>query len=333
MGLTQKQYADILDGYAARRRQNRLLEQERREEIYAAIPAIRTIDEDIAHISLEAARSMLFHPDPDIRKQLHEEISRRSGEKTVLLVSHGFPEDYLDPLYTCRDCKDTGLIDGIQCHCFSGYVAEVYYEQSNLTDQLDRISFATFRLDYYSEAVSRDYPVSPRDNILKVLDQSRSFIREFDDRPGQNLLIYGRAGTGKTFLSCCIAGELLARGKQVIYMTAYQFFRQLELATFHSDEADPDTLSWLTDCDLLIIDDLGTEMNNAFINSQLFLYINERILRKKSTIINTNLSLQQISSSYTERVSSRIIEAYRLIHIYGEDIRIKKAVSSDRFDI
>ena len=141
-------------------------------------------------------------------------------------------------------------------------------------------------------------------------------------------MIYGNAGVGKTFLSNCIAGELLNRGKGVIYLTAYQFFDQLADYTFRRGANNAQTLPAFLHCDLLIIDDLGTELNNSYINSQLFLCINEGILNKKSTIISTNLSLEQINRSYTERVFSRIIQSYTLLHIYGEDIRIKKTFSS-----
>lgn len=188
-------------------------------------------------------------------------------------------------------------------------------------------SFSAFRREYYSTQRSGREKLSPRENIENVLSASHSFIESFDSKPGQNLLIYGNAGVGKTFLSNCIAGELLNRGKGVIYLTAYQFFDQLADYTFRRGANNAQTLPAFLHCDLLIIDDLGTELNNSFINSQLFLCINERILNKKSTIISTNLSLEQINRSYTERVFSRIIQSYTLLHIYGEDIRIKKAFS------
>lgn len=328
MSLSQQQYMDILNGYSNRRRSNHLKEQQRREEIYHVIPDIRKIDEQIAFISLQKTRYMLFHPETDKKEELHREIYALSMEKVNLLAMHGYPPDYLDPIYTCRSCQDTGYIGDNRCSCFHQYIADILYNQSNLKDILDHENFSTFCIDFYSKETTEKHPLSPRDNIKEVLNRSYAFIRQFDDPPGQNLLIYGNAGVGKTFLSNCIAGELLKKGKSVIYLTAYQFFHQLEDYTFRREEENADTLSWLLNCDLLIIDDLGTEMNNAFINSRLFLCMNERILKKKSTIINTNLSLKQLSRTYSERISSRIIESYALMHIYGEDIRIKKAVSS-----
>lgn len=301
----------------------------RRNQIYEAIPKIRQLDDEIAHISVEKTRYMLLHPGTDKKDELHKQIHDLSMEKINLLALHGYPADYLDPVYTCPACKDTGYIGSRRCACFGRYVADILWDQSNLQDILATANFESFRLDYYSDSGSDRQMISPRQNIRDVLGKCRVFLEQFDKYPGQNLFIHGHAGVGKTFLSGCIAGELLKREKSVVYLTAYQFFHHLEEYTFHREEADTDKLSWLPGCDLLIIDDLGTELNNAFINSRLFLCINERILKKKSTIINTNLSLEQISRTYTERVSSRIIESYQLLHIYGEDIRIKKAVSSE----
>lgn len=328
MSLSQNQYLDIMHQYDQQRRDNYAEEQKRREEIYTAIPQIRLIDEQIAHISVERAKKMIFQPETDERESLKAEIYELSMEKINLLAVHHYPTDYLDPIYRCSTCKDTGYVGTEKCHCFQQRILDILYDQSNLRDLVKKENFSAFRTEYYSETAKTGESLSPRENILNVLLLSHNFIDNFERSPGSSLLIYGNAGVGKTFLSNCIAEELLKKGKSVIYLTAYQFFNQLADYTFRREENNSDTLSFLLNCDLLIIDDLGTELNNAFINSQLFLCVNERILRKKSTIISTNLSLEQISRSYTERIFSRIIESYTLLHIYGEDIRIKKAFSS-----
>ena len=327
MSLSSRQYAQIMDIYARHRQAGIIAGQKRQEEIYQILPEIRRIDDQIAHISVEKARYMVLHPGEDKKEELHKEILDLSMTKLDLLVTHGYPPDYLDPVYTCPLCRDTGYTDKGRCTCFNRYASEILSEQSNLKDIRKEADFSAFRTDYYSDKPAQNHPVSPLENIKKILSECHKYISVFDKCPGDNLLIYGNAGVGKTFLSICIGGELLDRGKSVIYLSSYQFFHQLEEYTFHREDHSEDTLSELLNCDLLIIDDLGTEMNNAFINSRLFSCINERILRKKSTIINTNLSLKQISRTYSERISSRIIESYRLLHIYGDDIRIKKAVS------
>ena len=330
MGISTRQYQDIMNEYDAVRRRNYMAEQERKERVYALIPEIRQIDEQIAHISVEKAKALLLKQvsNAEAKKSLQDTIYDLSMEKVNLLAIHDYPADYLDPIYDCPECKDTGYIGDKKCRCFQQKIRHILYSQSNIEDVAGTESFSAFRREYYSTQRSGREKLSPRENIENVLSASHSFIESFDSQSGQNLLIYGNTGVGKTFLSNCIAGELLNRGKGVIYLTAYQFFDQLADYTFRRGANNAQTLPAFLHCDLLIIDDLGTELNNSFINSQLFLCINERILNKKSTIISTNLSLEQINRSYTERVFSRIIQSYTLLHIYGEDIRIKKTFSS-----
>lgn len=328
MALSRTQYQAIMDSYARTRHENLMEHQRRKEEIYDAVPEIRAIDEKIAHISIEAAKYQLFHPETDGRAALRQKIYDLSMEKVDLLVIHQYPADYLDDIYTCPDCRDTGYIGSEKCHCFQQHILHVLYDQSNLRELIRVENFQNFRLVYYSDRPERNGALSPRENMREILGRCRRFIASFDSHPGGNLLISGNTGVGKTYLANCIAGEILKAGKSVIYMSAHQFFSQLADYTFRRGQENADTLSFLLHCDLLIIDDLGTELNNGFINSQLFLCINERILHRKSTIISTNLSLKQLSQTYTERISSRFIESYEYFHIYGEDIRIKKAVSS-----
>ena len=328
MALSRTQYQAIMDSYARTRHENLMEHQRRKEEIYDAVPEIRAIDEKIAHISIEAAKYQLFHPETDGRAALRQKIYDLSMEKVDLLVIHQYPADYLDDIYTCPDCRDTGYIGSEKCHCFQQHILHVLYDQSNLRELIRVENFQNFRLDYYSDRPERNGALSPRENMREILGRCRRFIASFDSHPGGNLLSSGNTGVGKTYLANCIAGDILKAGKSVIYMSAHQFFSQLADYTFRRGQENADTLSFLLHCDLLIIDDLGTELNNGFINSQLFLCINERILHRKSTIISTNLSLKQLSQTYTERISSRFIESYEYFHIYGEDIRIKKAVSS-----
>ena len=328
MALSQTQYQEIMDSYSRIRHANQMEHQRRKEEIYDIVPEIRMIDEKIAHISISAAKYQLFHPDTDGRSSLRSEIYELSMEKVNLLAVHHYPTDYLDDIYDCPDCQDTGYVGSEKCHCFQQHILDILYDQSNLRELIRTENFDNFRLDYYSDRPDTGSGLSPRENMREILARCRRFIDTFDITPGDNLLISGNTGVGKTFLANCIAAEILKRGKSVIYMTAHQFFSELADYTFRRNQGNSDTLSFLLHCDLLIIDDLGTELNNGFINSQLFLCINERILHKKSTIISTNLSLKQLSQTYTERISSRFIESYEYFHIYGEDIRIKKAVSS-----
>lgn len=328
MALSPAQYRAIMDAYDQTRRDNQMEGQRRKEEIYDVIPAIRDIDAQIAHISVSAAKRRLFHPEEDNRQSLHDEIYALSMEKVNLLAIHHYPADYLDPIYHCPLCEDTGYVGTEKCRCFHRQILDLLYDQSNLKELVRRENFSTFHLEYYSDVLLPGKDFSPRDNMENILKKCHDFLDSFDRVPGQNLLISGNTGVGKTFLTNCIASVLLQRGISVVYLTAHQFFDRLADYTFRREQDNSDTLTFLLGCELLIIDDLGTELNNGFINSQLFLCLNERILRKKSTIISTNLSLKQLSRTYTERISSRIIESYEHFHIFGEDIRIKKAFSS-----
>ena len=314
--------------YDRTRQHNHRLESERLQEVYSSLPEIRDIDQAIASDSLQAARRMLYDPSSDCRAELHTRVEQLIRRKRELLIRNHFPADYLEPVYSCTYCKDTGYVDNRKCFCFEQKILNLLYEQSNLTSAIREQNFDSFRLDYYSTQVPANMQLSPRENMQQVLDISYDYIRHFKEKPGQNLLIHGHPGVGKTFLTTCIAAELIKAGHSVIYLTAYELFEQLADYTFRREEENEHTLPLIRSADLLIIDDLGTELNNAFINSQLFLCINDRILKKRSTIINTNLPLREISQIYTERISSRLIQYYTILHIYGDDIRIKKAFSA-----
>ncbi len=315
-----------MNEYDRIRQANYQLELDRQTEIYSLIPDIREIDETIASESMGVAKRMLFQPDQDQREALHARIDQLVRKKRELLTGNGYSPDYLDPVFCCSHCKDTGYVEDRKCVCFEERIKKLLAGQSNLTTEIMEQNFGTFRMDWYSTEVPKGKKLSPRDNMKNILDGVYAFIRDFDRQPGRNLLIHGHSGVGKSFLSACIAAELIKAGKSVIYLPSYQLFDQL---ADHAFGRDPEgrIMDNIRETDLLIIDDLGTEVNNAFVNSQLFLCINERILRKKSTIINTNFSLKEISRTYSERISSRLIQFYTILHIYGEDIRIKKAFS------
>ena len=240
------------------------------------------------------------------------------------MQEHGLTSDYLKPVYHCPDCKDTGYVNGRRCHCFEQAAINLVYTQSNLKEILERENFSTFSFDYYSAddinpATGHSSLETARDAVAKCHD----FIDHFDST-FSNLYLYGDTGIGKTFLSNCIAKELLDRGHSVIYFTAFQLFDILSKGVFKRDEEALLSHRNIFDCDLLIIDDLGTELSNSFTTSQLFLCINERILRQKSTIISTNLGMNQLADIYSERVLSRISSNYTLLKLFGADIRILK---------
>ena len=317
MALTNTQYDTIFRSYEAIQLQNRHLQEEHRDEVYELIPEYKDIDSAISKMALEHGKRYVSG-DQNALTQMREELARLADRKKALLNEYGFPEDYLSPIYTCPDCKDTGYIDGKKCHCFKQAMIRLLYTQSNIEDILTEENFDNFSYEYYNQTEAA--------LMKKIVTECRSFIDTFDS-DYRNLFFYGDVGVGKTFLTNCIAKELIESGHSVIYFTAFQLFDALAQKTFHSYNATEEIKNvheHIFDCDLLIIDDLGTETTNSFVSSQLFLILNERNLRKKSTIISTNLSLESLSKQYSERTFSRISGYYQLFKFEVEDIRLKK---------
>lgn len=298
----------------------------RTQEVYALIPELKDIDDEVVTCAMQSAKLMLMGDNKSLSK-LKKLTDQAATRRIKLLEEHGFPKDYLTLKYRCPDCKDTGFINNEKCHCFKQAIVDILYSQSNIKNAIEKENFSTFSYDFYSDDyVEPTTKLTPRENIRRVVNVCKDFIENFGTKH-ENLLLYGNTGVGKTFLANCIAKELLDRSNTVIYLTAFQLFDILEKNKFGKDEENFESqnqFDYILDCDLLIIDDLGTELNNSFVNVQLYLCINERLLRNKSTIISTNLSLDNINTIYSERVFSRIASNYSLLKIVGEDIRLKK---------
>ena len=248
--------------------------------------------------------------------------------KAEILQDNGYSADYLSPIYTCADCKDTGYRNGKPCHCFMQAKLQILYDNSNMGEVLERENFDTFCEEYYDDTVvHKNLSITPRENIRRIKEICLKFIRHFDE-VYDNLLFYGNTGVGKTFLTHCIAKELLDRSHTVLYLTSQQLFAILEKNKFQKD--NPYTVNeqaaYILNSELLIIDDLGTELSNSFTISQLYHIIEERHINKRSTIISTNLSFAELRERYSERVFSRFTGYYDFKQIVGNDIRIKKAV-------
>ena len=323
MSLTNAQYDEIMRGYQSRQIRNHHLTQERLEKVFAKIPQLKSINDQIATLSVASARKKL-DADQTGFLQMKQEIEDLKEEKAALLSVHGFSSDIFEPVYTCKDCKDTGYINGQKCQCFKQEIINVVYSQSNIRNILSRENFDSFSFEYYSdEDINPTTGLSALETAHRAVKECKHFINDFENKP-KNLFFYGNTGVGKTFLSNCVAHELLNQGQSVIYFTAFQLFDILSKGVFDRDADAIAAHQNIFDCDLLIIDDLGTEFANSFTTSQLFLVLNERLLRQKSTIISTNLNLNQMMDMYSERTWSRISSNYTLIKLFGDDIRIQK---------
>lgn len=329
MGLNNNQYQAIMRDYDNIQLKNRHIADKRKEEVYSEIPRIEQIDKEVADISVSQAKK-LIDGDSNALSELKAALDRLSAEKQELLLANHFPDDYLKPVYDCYDCKDTGYKpNGEKCHCFIQSSIDLLYTQSNIREILEEENFNTFSYDYFSDKIDERTGNSPRDIITKAVEISKDFIRKFSYEY-QNILLCGNTGTGKTFLTNCIAKEILEASYSVLYFSSTQLFNQLGKATFSKNEDNITSIqSDITECDLLIIDDLGTELTNSFVATALFTCLNERHLSKKSTIISTNLSLTDIRDKYSERISSRITLNYQIVRLLGDDIRIKKRLNNN----
>lgn len=317
MSISNSQYDALMRKYEEKRIKNRHILTEHKSEVYDLIPEYKQLDSEIGNISVEQGRK-LIGGDADALSVLREKIRIMTARKAELLSDYGFPEDYLEPIYDCPNCKDSGYIGTTRCKCLKQEIIRVLYSQSNIESILETENFDNLSYEYYNDA--------DIDKMRRIVDECKAFVKDFNNEY-DNLLLLGNVGTGKTFLTNCIARELLSSGNSVIYFTAGKLFDTLAKYAFRSGEADEDLSSVHEDifsCDLLIIDDLGTEITNSFVSSQLFAILNERDIRKKSTIISTNLSFESLSERYSERNFSRIFGFYKTIRIDIDDIRITK---------
>ncbi len=325
MSLSHSQYQAIMRIYNERQYQDKHDQDKRREEIYGRFPRVRALEEEIAAQAAAHARRLL-DGDAQAGERLKEKTAELRGQIDGILRENGYPADYMQMRYVCPLCGDTGYVDGKKCRCFVREQMNLLYAQSNIADVLRRENFSTFSFDVYDgSTVIPELDMTVSDYMRRVHGWCLRYVEEFPERHG-SLLFTGGTGVGKTFLTNCIARELIDRCYSVIYLSANDLVDVFSGSKFHSDSEEDmkETYRHLLECDLLIIDDLGTELNNSFVSSQLFYCINERMVRRAGTIISTNLSVPMLRDVYSDRVSSRIISGYEIIPLYGEDIRTKR---------
>ena len=322
-------YRDILKSihldYERKRDEEERLKRMRTQEIYRDIPAIKRIDEDIFKIGLDMAKFIIGNPDgykEDIEKA-KEKIEKLKMEKAFLLTESNIDPSYMEKNYDCKTCKDKGYLDnGNKCTCLKQKLVSRAYKMSNIETNLLKDNFKNFDINIFKEEPFEGEAMTPRENMIDIVGIAESFIGNFEEKNDDNLLFYGTTGLGKTFLCSCIAKALLDKDKIVVYQTAFTILEILERKRFGRDR-DKTSYEYdlLFDADLLIIDDLGTEVSNTFTNAEIFNIVNTRIIKGKKTIISTNLTPKEISQIYTDRVFSRILEKFIPLKFYGEDIR------------
>jgi len=319
MGLTNAQYDEIMREYDKKRIEASHRLDSKAAQVYEMIPEYSDVEDEIREIAFEYGMKSIGG-DENALSEMREKIARLGDKKAELLASHGFSPDYLDPDYSCKDCNDTGYIGKQKCHCLTQKILQMLYSKSNVGDILEKENFDTLDMDQYTDS---EYEI-----MEPVINKCKDYVSKFDTEY-ENLLFMGKPGVGKTFLSNCIAKSLLDKGHSVIYFTSVQLFDTLSTYAFSYDYSE-NSLSMKEDivsCDLLIIDDLGTEMTNNFVSSHLFNIINEREIRNKATIISTNLDIAEITGRYSERVLSRLVGRYTRLKLDISDIRFKSRIS------
>lgn len=259
---------------------------------------------------------------------IEAKIKMLRTKKAEILKSLNLPEDYLDDIYSCEKCRDTGYDEnGDRCSCLKKLIARNIGKSSNMTESMHNQRFEKFNFSMFA-AQPPDNGRDPMTRIKKIYDICRNFAEDFDTAH-KNLLLIGNAGTGKTYISSCIANRALERGKSVYYQTAFNLFDALERLKFgrYTPEEQEDfeaVQKYINTADLLIIDDLGTEFISSYSSVMLFNIINNRLLNKQSTILSTNLSIENLTRQYSQRFVSRICGDYEILRFIGRDLRFLK---------
>lgn len=321
VNLKNVNHEKILNEYLKIRRKNDDIQKNRLKEVYQKIPRIEILDNSARDISMNAYKDYQKNNNIKVFEDLNKKIEDIKKEKSKLLKDNNFDKTYLDPIYDCEFCKDTGYVDGKKCNCYKQKQLKELYEISGLKEILKRENFNNLVYDYYDrEYIIKDIESTQYEYMKKVIKICKNYIEEFDTK-NQSIFFTGNPGVGKTFLSNCIAKELIERLKVVVRIGAAELVEIIKAGSRDFD-AEPDP--YLVESDLLIIDDLGTELNTEWNSSSIFNIIDERLKFNKATIITTNLSYNDIRDRYSERVSSRIFSEYITIPLYGRDIRMIK---------
>ncbi|MBE6548476.1 MAG: hypothetical protein E7667_06365 [Ruminococcaceae bacterium] len=319
MSFNRENYKRIKEEYDGKYLKARDAADLRRAQIHAEIPEIAKLDRELSGVGLEVLEAAISGRADEIEriKAKNTELLSRRGE---LLAAAGYPADYTEIKYECELCSDTGAIDNKMCSCMRRKLVEAGIASSGMSDLIKRQSFENFSLDYYKQS---EQVYSVMSAIYKVLCK---YAEDFAPQTSGNIAMFGGTGLGKTHLSSAVAGKVIQKGHDVYYASALSLFADFELRRFgNSASVSADgNINRYFDCDLLIIDDLGTEVTNQFTTSCLYDIINSRLNAKKPTIISTNLSQDEFRKRYWDRITSRVLGEYSVLPFCGTDIRSQK---------
>ncbi len=311
--------------YKSLREKNIKSQMEKREYVSKIHPEILNIERKINSLTLRLFKNKT---NEEI-ENLNEIIDDLKIKKRKILKSINLPENYLDLEYECEKCKDTGYIIEKKCSCLFKKLGNLYLNDSDLKLLIKSNNFDNFDFSFFSKNKFRNDGLTPNKNIKAIYSDILKYIKNFENI-STNLLFIGECGSGKTFLSHCIAKELLERGFLVIYKTSEELFQEIQFYYSNKNYHNNFKLieeSVLMQCDLLIIDDLGTETYNNNVHSNFFNFLNKKLLLDKKLLISTNFSLEYIRNHYSDRISSRIFGNFNIYNFFvDEDIRIQKKI-------
>ena len=327
MGYEQSVLRRATARLEAQRKAREEAQERLRSEIYAKLPRVAAIDRELRRTITQIIAASLrdgSDPVPAIGVIRDKNLSLQA-EKAALLTEHGYPADALDDKPACPKCGDTGWRGAQMCECLKKLCAQEQIQELSKLLDLGEQSFDAFRLDYYSDQVDPQYGRSPREAMALILRVCRQYGEGFPQYPHRNLFLYGTPGLGKTFLSACIARTVAEKGCSVVYDTAANVFARFEEKKFlrygeEARQAGEDTRRYLA-CDLLILDDLGSEFTSPFVQAALYQVVNTRLIDGKHTVISSNLDPEGIRQRYSAQVASRLQGEYLCLGFLGEDIR------------
>lgn len=299
-------------------------EDQLRAELFAKNPRLAEIENELASLGSSVVKSVVSGEDEVLLliEGFRLRAESLTEERRQILQSLGYGETVLDRLPICPLCKDSGIYEGSLCTCVKQEARRLCFEDLNRSSPLSLSRFSDFSLDYYPDT-SSPTGKSPRRRMEEVLCYCKGYAREFT-KDSPNLLFFGKTGLGKTHLSLAIARQVIEKGYFVLYLPCQTAVDRLEREKFRSEESCAGSFDQLTECDLLVLDDLGTEFLTSFTQTSLYNLINSRLLRKLPTILNTNLTLKELNDRYGERLTSRIGGAFTEIYFDGEDVRLLK---------
>ncbi len=293
----------------------------RHDKVCAEFPEILKLEKEMARTGAEAVKAIGMGADAAGYIEKIAEINLNCQKKREeILTQNGYSRDYLKIKYSCEKCRDTGLRGEYICECFKRLAKQIAFEELSRSSPMELSSFDTFRIDCYPDTLDRKTGVVPREHMKNIFDFCRRYASEFS-LSSKSLLMFGKTGLGKTHLSLAIAREAVDKGYAVVYNSVPNIMNKIEKEHFGKTSSGEDTLEMLSNCDLLILDDLGAEFQTTFTVATLYNIVNNRLLASLPTVISTNLDTKELEEKYTQRIASRFVGTYVHLGFCGNDIR------------